>query len=226
MLAELPPPVPPSPLWKGPPVRPQANCDDPGLGKLVDTPRHLVTMILFSFEVELNISLREMTDIVHIIRAVLVRLNWQVVSKRRIISNDFDTEAWSTSKDVMMAPMTKIEKKFSVKILLPKQQKFFEVIRITLHWFLLHNLLFWILAPLPQNWHPHSSLNWGNLGWCLPSPLFWHWDFLCPFAWKPSIMIERVRFLLLLNIYLKWSLVLNNFWKLHYCQCPFKNMSI
>ena len=68
VLAALPPPVPPSPLCKAPPVRPPTSCDDPGLGELMDTPRHLVTMILFSFEVDtLEIALREMIDIVDVI---------------------------------------------------------------------------------------------------------------------------------------------------------------
>ena len=68
VLAALAPPVPPSPLCRAPPVRPPTRCEDPGLGELMVTPRHLVTMILFSFEVDtLEIALKEMMDIVDVI---------------------------------------------------------------------------------------------------------------------------------------------------------------
>ena len=68
VVAALPPPVPPSPQCEAPPVSPPARCDDPGLGELMVTPRHLVTMILFSVEVDtLEIALKEMMDIVDVI---------------------------------------------------------------------------------------------------------------------------------------------------------------
>ena len=62
-----PPASPPSPLCAAPPL-PPAHCDDPGLGELLPSPRNLVTMILFSFEVDtLEIALKEMEDIVDVI---------------------------------------------------------------------------------------------------------------------------------------------------------------
>ena len=68
VLAALPPPEPPSPLCQAPPVLPPTSCDDPGLGELLATPRRLVTMILFSFELDtLEIAIREMMDIVDVI---------------------------------------------------------------------------------------------------------------------------------------------------------------
>ena len=68
VLAALPPPEPPSPLCRAPPVLPPTRCDDPGLGELMASPRRLVTMILFSFELDtLEVALREMMDIVDVI---------------------------------------------------------------------------------------------------------------------------------------------------------------
>lgn len=68
VLAALPPSEPPSPLCQAPPVLPPTSCDDPGLGELMVTPRRLVTMILFSFELDtLEIAIREMMDIVDVI---------------------------------------------------------------------------------------------------------------------------------------------------------------
>ena len=68
VLAALPPGEPPSPLCQAPPVLPPTSCDDPGLGELMVTPRRLVTMILFSFELDtLEIAIREMMDIVDVI---------------------------------------------------------------------------------------------------------------------------------------------------------------
>ena len=67
VLAAVPPASPPSPLCTAPPL-PPAHCDDPGLGELLPSPRNLVTMILFSFEVDtLEIALKEMEDIVDVI---------------------------------------------------------------------------------------------------------------------------------------------------------------
>ena len=96
VLAALPPPVPPSPLCQAPPVRPPTSCEDPGLGELMDTPRHLVTMILFSFEVDtLEIALREMMDIVDVIFLVEATKSHKGVTFRAAIFFKFQIKFFS-----------------------------------------------------------------------------------------------------------------------------------
>ena len=66
-LASLPPPIPPSPTCLPPTLPPVPSCDNQtGLtGELLTTPRQLVLIILFGFEVDtLEIALNEQLDLV------------------------------------------------------------------------------------------------------------------------------------------------------------------
>ena len=66
-LASLPPPIPPSPTCLPPTLPLVPSCDNQtGLtGELLTTPRQLVLIILFGFEVDtLEIALKEQLDLV------------------------------------------------------------------------------------------------------------------------------------------------------------------